>query len=544
MVEWTFEGWSDDPIGAGSDPELVGPVLVAKRAQDATDAVFLQEVDGTTLTYGQFHESALRWADALRRHGVGEDDKVGVFLRPVFEAHLAWFASAWLKAQEVPYNTDYRGRMLSYVLNDSTARIVFTSPDLLGRIVEVADELDHLETVVLTDDPQGALPDSTLTIKRLGQFLEGTELAKGLTPPQPDDIAQIVYTSGTTGPSKGVLVPWAELSTLHTVTPDHWEDYHPIMYSPFPINHLTGTTPVVRAARLGGTVVMREVFSGAHFWQDCIDFDCTDTVLVGAMANFLMQQPEQPGDRDNPLRWTFMAPAIPSVEEFEERFGVKICVIYGMTEIGWPLLGHDVRRDNHLSCGKQRPGYDLKLIDPDTGEELGANQTGELIVRAHDPVVMNQGYFNKPEKTTESWEDGWFRTGDGFRFDDDGNWYFVDRLKDAIRRRGENISSFEVEAEVNNHPDVLESAAVAVPSEHTEDEIKVVVVPKPDATVTPEALLEFLIPRMPRFMIPRYVEIVDELPKTASGKIRKLELRDVDLEVVFDREAAGIVVPR
>jgi crotonobetaine/carnitine-CoA ligase len=215
-----------------------------------------------------------------------------------------------------------------------------------------------------------------------------------------------------------------------------------------------------------------------------------------------------------------------------------------MTEAG-NVTSRPLVTDESPSCGKPRPGYEARIVD-EHDYEVGVGEVGELMVRTEQPWWMNAGYWNMPEKTAEAWRNGWFHTGDGFRRDEEGNYYFVDRTKDALRRRGENVSSFEVEAIVNEHPDVAETAAIAADMELGEQEIKICVIRRQGADLTPEALIEFLIPRMPRFMVPRFVEFVDEFPRTeATMRVQKVKLRAEALnDRTWDREAAGIVVPK
>jgi crotonobetaine/carnitine-CoA ligase len=311
---------------------------------------------------------------------------------------------------------------------------------------------------------------------------------------------------------------------------------------------VSGKSGIYIAAHHDARLVVRDTFSLTEFWNDVRRFGCTTTGLIGVMASFLMAMPEQPDDADNPLVNVSMGPLVAEIDEFKRRFGVNVSTGYGMTEIGVPLASDGWNLANATSCGKVRtgyPGYEVRVVD-EVDRPLGPDEVGELIVRTAEPFTMNAGYHNMPAETATAWRNGWFHTGDGFRYDADGNYYFVDRIKDAIRRRGENISSFEVEAYVTKHPAVQECAAVAVPAEHTEDEVKVVVVPAAGATIDPKELIEFLIPTMPRFMIPRYVEVVDALPKTPTMRVRKVELR-ADSGVgagVWDREAAGVQLPK
>jgi crotonobetaine/carnitine-CoA ligase len=291
---------------------------------------------------------------------------------------------------------------------------------------------------------------------------------------------------------------------------------------------------------------LRDVFSLTEFWSDIRTHGVTATGIIGVIASFLMSVPRAPDDADSPLKSCSMGPLVANVDEFKERFGVRVSTGYGMTEIGAPLASDGWNLANATSCGRVRtgyPGYEVRVVD-EHDEPVGPGVVGELVVRASEPWVLNVGYYNMPAETAAAWRNGWFHTGDGFRYDEEGNFYFVDRIKDAIRRRGENISSFEVEAYVARHPAVQEVAALGVPAEHGEDEVKICVVVRPGATLDPQELIEFLAPDMPRFMVPRYVEIVEQLPKTPTHRVRKVELRAGTGTGTWDREAAGVVLPR
>jgi crotonobetaine/carnitine-CoA ligase len=270
--------------------------------------------------------------------------------------------------------------------------------------------------------------------------------------------------------------------------------------------------------------------------------------LLGPLAQILLQMPPSADDTDHQARSMACGPVIPQIEEFKTRFGIeRHTTAFGMTEAGIPIVA-GWNPPNTKTCGRPRPGrpgYEVRVVD-EHDEPVAPGDVGELIVRCSEPWCMNIGYWKMPDKTAEAWRNGWYHTGDAFIVDDDGWMYFVDRIKDAIRRRGENISSFEVEALVNQHPAVQESAAIGVPSEVGEDDVKIHVVVKPDEELTPEALLEFLIPRMPRFMVPRYVELVAELPKTdATFRTQKVKLRERALnDATWDRVAAGVELPK
>jgi crotonobetaine/carnitine-CoA ligase len=526
------------------------PVLLAERARQVPDHVFIEEVGGGRLTYAEYDEELRRWAAAYRRLGVQAEERVVTMLPACIAASCAWLGLAWLRAVEVPCNTEYRGRMLGYLIANSGARTIVISERYLDRLVEVAGDLPDLKTVVVLGDAAAgaALPFEVMTVDGL---LAGVEPAADLDEPKISDLCALLYTSGTTGASKGVRFPWGQLFAQAVgFLPLEDLDDHDAWYMPYPMHHVTGKTPFYTMVLANGRIVIRDGFDTGAFWDDVDTYGCTTTALMGPMPAFLLGQPVEPGDADHPLRNVFMVPIPESIDVFKERFGVRVCTSYGSVENSVPIKipGWGVTGANRRSCGKVRegfPGYEVRVVDEED-RDVGPGQVGELIMRTSEPWTMNLGYFGMPEKTVEAWRNGWFHSGDAMTYDEDGSFFFVDRVKDCIRRRAENISSFEVEAEVNAHPKVLESAAIGVPAELGEEEIKVCVVTLPDDPITPAELVEFLIPRVPRFMVPRYVEIVDSFPKTeATMRIRKHLLREDPLnDRTWDREAAGIQVPK
>jgi crotonobetaine/carnitine-CoA ligase len=266
------------------------------------------------------------------------------------------------------------------------------------------------------------------------------------------------------------------------------------------------------------------------------------------MVPILLSQPPRDDDRDNTLRYVYMGPLGQS-HEFRERFGVSVYMGFGMTELP-VVLRTELDPVSETTTGRPfNPDFECRLVD-EHDLEVPEGASGELIVRHRYPWVINSGYKDMPEATARAWRNGWFHTGDRLRVDERGDWVFVDRTKDAIRRRGENISSYEVEAEVRSHPDVDQVAAVAVPNpdlhEATgEEEIKVVVVPVGGRTIDPLELVEYLVPRMPRHMVPRFVEFAGELPMSPSFKVKKAELRAAGItENTWDRERAGVKLKR
>jgi crotonobetaine/carnitine-CoA ligase len=519
------------------------PHLLGRRP---VGAAALQDVRGPALAAGEVCSGFLRWAGMLRELGVAAGDTVVNFQPHRLESYLSWLGIAWLRAVEVPVNTGYRARMLKYLIENSGARVWIVAECFLERLAEIAGGISG-ERVVVVPDATGPLPGLPFPVLDGRALLAAARPAGDLPGPEPSDVSSMIYTSGTTGPSKGVGVTWASLAEIRGILPPDVVPEDRSYYSIYAGFHIAGKAAFYASQLLGRRLVFRDVFSVNHYWDDTRSFGCSFGGLVGGMASLLLAQPEKPDDADNPMQGVIMAPLIPDLERFKARFGVRVCTAYGMTEIAYPFAsGWNLA--NATSCGRLRkghPGYQVRVVDADD-RDVGPGRIGELIVRTEAPHIITPGYFGMPEKSAELWRGGWFHTGDGFRHDADGNFYFADRIKDAIRRRGENISSFEVEACVNEHPAVLESAAIGVPSEHSEDEVKVIVVPRPGASLEPRALIEFLIPRMPRFMVPRYVEIAAELPKTdATQRTQKHQLRADALNArTWDREAAGVELPR
>jgi crotonobetaine/carnitine-CoA ligase len=300
--------------------------------------------------------------------------------------------------------------------------------------------------------------------------------------------------------------------------------------------------PFAMLAR-GGSIVLPERFSTDHFWPMVKQHQVTAIFLLGVMATFLNKAQPSAADREHTVRTCFIVPLIEGAAQFHRRFGVDVYTIFNMTEISSPIVSvpnPTVRG----TCGKVRRGVDVRLVD-ENDCEVPTGAVGEMLVRTDRPWAMSHGYHKEAAATARAWRNGWFHTGDAFRQDEEGNFFFVDRMKDAIRRRGENISSFEVEAEVLACPQVRECAAIAVPAEIGEDEVLIVVSPVPGASIDPVALIGFLTDRLAYFMVPRYVRTLAELPKTPSSKVLKAQLRSEGLTPdTWDREKAGIVIRR
>ena len=534
-------------LGPFDRPPTIIDLLEERIGGGDGDRLWLQDVGGGSATYAEALHAARRWAGALRSIGVDHQTVVSTMNPNSVATTLLWLGIVSLRAWEAPVHPSYQGYMLEHAVNSARAETLFVDVSFVDRVAASAANLQTLKRVVVMGGTSDAsLPFEVVTADEL---LASATPATDLERPEPWDLASIIYTSGTTGPSKGVMVPWGDIAAfVARIWPI--EDLGPddAIYGFTPSSHIGAKNLPYLAALIGGRFVLRPDFKLDRFLPDIREYGITTTAVVGAIARFLEQMPAQPDDHEIPLRNLTMAPAVPDLDAFKERFGIRVATCYSMTELSGPIASEGWNVSNWQASGKLSPGwpyFEIRVVD-ENDYDVGPNTVGELIVRAAAPWTLNLGYFGMPEATAHAWRNGWFHTGDGFTYDENGYFYFVDRLKDTIRRRGENVSSFEVEAMVNQFENVLESAAVAVPSEFTEDEIKVYVVPAPGASLDPSALCTFLIDRMPRFMVPRYIEVVDELPKTmGTMRTQKSKLREDGVsDTTWDREAAGVKLPR
>lgn len=530
---------------AYAHPELM-PQMLAKRAAEQPGDPALIHSDGSKLCWGEAYTDALCWADGLERIGAEVGQPVVTIFSNSFDAYRSWLGCAWLGAIEAPVNTNYKGDWLRHVVNNTGAHVILSEARYAQALFDIADQLTYIKQCVVFGELETVPADLPFKVLTAAEFLHGTE-PKERSEPGPWDISSLIYTSGTTGRSKAVMVPWQQLtSSLESgmIPVDRLGDIR--MYSPYPVFHITGKGGYYFATRFGHPSIIREAFSPGEFWRDVRTHEPNSLILLGPLAQMILDQPAGEHDLDNSLRTVVMAPVIPGVDEFCERFGVEVFTTYNMTEINCPIVRPEraCNSKNYKSCGQVRAGVEVRIVD-EHDIEVPPHTPGEMIVRG-EPWELNAGYWNMADKTSEAWRNGWFHTGDAFTYDEEGNFYFVDRAKDYIRRRGENISSFEVEAIINQHPAVAECGAAAVPAEEGEDEVKIAVVVEAGADFVPEDLIEFLIPRMPRFAIPRFIEIWDELPKTeATARIQKAKIRDTGVtDATWDRVAAGVKVPR
>ena len=519
--------------------------VMERWCRERPDKEFLVFADGgEAWTFRRLHELTVQTALGLQELGVRQGDHVLVWMANSRENLRVFFALGFLGAVYVPLNVAYRGRLLEHAVALSGARLAVVDGDLLRHLAAV--DPGRLERLVVVgapaEGPGGAHP---LPLERYEEVLLPQ---RGLlTAParriEPWDPQQVMFTSGTTGPSKGVLSTYLHLYT--NAGPETWlcvgEDDRFLVQNP--MFHIGGTALVNSMLVRGASVAFVERFDTATFWDTVRRTRCTVAFLLGVMSSFLMKAPPSPTDPDNPLRLVFIVPLGDGVATFGPRFGVEVYTIFNMTEVSTPLYSGPNPRLPGTS-GRVRDGVEVRLVDPNDCE-VPVGTVGELIVRTDRPWGMNSGYLDNPQATAAAWRNGWFHTGDLFRRDAEGNYFFVDRLKDAIRRRGENISSYEIEAEALQHPAVREAAAIGVPSADSEEEVLLCLSEAEGAVIDPAELIGFLRERMAYFMVPRYLRVLADLPKTPSAKVTKQALRAEGVTAdTWDREAAGIRIRR
>jgi crotonobetaine/carnitine-CoA ligase len=529
--------------------------LVRRQADRHGDRPFIRFEDGQAFTFRSLDRWTGELAGSLAALGVRAGDRVLGLVGNRAESLGMVFAAAKLGAIWVPLNTGLRGAFLQHQLHNAEPRVVLVEDRLAANLRDVEAGPVPPEAAVLIGDPATPIPGCLDGIRRL-TFAEMRALpAPGdlaLASPTPGDVAMIMYTSGTTGPSKGVLMPHGHCYVLGLGTAEAaglgCEDRYFIC---MPIFHANALCMQLFGSLIAGAeVVVAERFRATTWLEEVRACQATVTNGLGVIPEFIFRQPPTDRDRDHRLR---LMPAIPIAPEwgaaFEARFGVPFLQLFGMTECNIVTYGRPGEALEPGCAGYPlHEWFEVAIVDPESDVPLARGRVGEIVVRPKVPGGFMAGYFRMPDRTVEAWRNLWFHTGDAGRLDELGRLHYVDRIKDCIRRRGENISSFEIEQVLNAHPAVAESAVVGikVAGAGGEDEVKAYVVPAPGAAVEPAALLDWCTPRMPYFAVPRFVEIVDgELAKTPTGKLQKTGLRAAGVtRATWDRESVGYVVRR
>jgi crotonobetaine/carnitine-CoA ligase len=510
------------------------------------------DVCGTAVSAGQVYETANRLANALAELGVRPGDRVATLIENSPEAVLAWWGTVHAGAVSVPINTAYKGAYLRHQLADSGSSVLVVEASLLDRAVAVASELPDLRHLVVVG---GELPAVPVTTHHWDELL-GADDSPPAAVPAPGDLATFIYTGGTTGPSKGCMLSHNYHGALAEQIGLCWgRTASDVVWTPLPMYHFNAiSTAVVGALLYGGRSAIYRRFSVSNFWSEMNRVGATITSTLGTMAYLLahdVDRPEMPRsgspEANTTLRLIGAAPLPVEVDSvLKERFGVAtFSGAYGVTEaslVSWQPPGTQNRPN---AAGVLNDEYfDVRIFDDDDNE-LPPDTEGEIVLRPKRPHVMFEGYWGRPDATVETSRNWWYHTGDIGRVDEDRYLYFVDRKADYLRRRGENISSFEVERVLMSHGELADVAVHAVPSPLTEDDLKVTATLKEGSTLTEEQLFRWCIEQLPYFALPRYIEFRAELPRSPVGRVLKRDLREETIgDNVFDVEKSGIEYER
>ncbi len=509
--------------------------VLEDQAACRPDRPFLVMAGDVRLTFAEFNRRVNRVAHGLADAGVEHQEPVVILMSNSLEFLLASYALKKLGAIEVPVNTEIRGAGLLHVLRQSKARLLILAEELAPFVAAVAHQLPDVRRVVVRGSAavvKESLPE--LAVSAFEDVMASREDNPGIAV-APSDVAAILFTSGTSGPSKGCV-----LSHRYAVTQGELiaqrlgfveED---CLYCPFPLHHIDAAHLTVVAALVSGARAAIGVrFSASRFWEEVREFGATVFDFMGATLAILWKQPERLDDADNPVRLAWGVPIPSWRREFEARFGLTLLHCYGLTDAGMPCYEDPAGPQPPASCGKPAHPYDVRIFDQ-CDEEVAPGVSGEIVIRPLEPDVMMKGYWGMPQATLEAFRNLWFHTGDIGRMDAEGHLFFIGRKKDSIRRRGENISAYEIEQVIETHPAVIEVAAVGVPSPLSEEDVAVFIVVKADSELTAKDVQAFCRGRMAKFMIPEVVRFVSEIPKTATGKAEKYRLVSRDTPAATD----------
>lgn len=504
--------------------------------------------EGRRITYRQAAAATAGLAAGLQRVGVRRGDRVCVLMHNSPEMLWTMFALAAMGAVAVPLNTASRGDLLSYFIEQSHSSAIVVDDELLPDLMPaVAAVRNALRFIVRTAAGAPApAPLNGTQAHSLADLFEPAAQTLPLDAPQFSDVQLILYTSGTTGRSKGVMCTHSQEQTGGLFMAEQMgytgDD---VLYTCLPLFHANALRVTVNAALwAGATVALVRRFSASSFWSEIRSSGATQFNALGAMANIILRQPASALDRKHRVRLCNIVPALPqdAATEFEQRFGLVVTSMYGSTEMCCPLFAPPgTPRDKGATCGRVVEPFEMRVVD-ENDMEVPHGQAGEWIIRLREPWYVFHGYYDMPAESLAAMRNFWFHSGDrGYR-DEDGYFYFIDRSKDCVRRRGENISSYELEMSISKHPSVLEVAVVPVPSELGEDDVLAFVVLRQGCTCTKRELVEFCETRMARFMVPRYLRFLAQLPRTPSEKIEKYKLRQLaqgEPHLLWDRTRDG-----
>ena len=533
--------------------DMTVPTVLQRNRKERGDKVFLTYLpDGRRYTYRDTDEISSRLGNGLLARGIVPGTHVAVMMDNSPEQLFTYFALAKIRAVTIKINTAARGRMLEYFLTQSDATTLVCDAEYVERFLEIRDQIRSIRNLITNTDHDPLAPlfrdIDNLAVFRLADAHDGEDTLPEVEVKH-SDLAFISYTSGTTGPSKGVMFTQARnISGGINNAEAFGYRMTDVMYVCLPMHHTNAMQGSIYPAMVvGASIALTKRFSVTSFWADCREHGVTIVNMLGSMVNFIWSQPSSIDDSRHDVRMALCVPTPRFALEFEERFGMRFISGYGLTDYHTPLAFTLNDPPSKLgSPGRPRTGFEVAIVDEDDFP-LPPAEVGEIVVRCNVPWYPSIGYYKMPEKTIESMRNGWFHTGDRGYMDTDGYFWFVDRKKDAIRRRGENVSAFEVEQILLTHPSIADVAVFPIASELSEDEVACAVMLKQDAALDEEALISFCIKSMSYFMVPRFVRFVPDLPRTLSQKVEKYKLQTEAAErtdLYWDREKAGITVTR
>ena len=497
------------------------PGILKRQAARYQDKLLIASTS-RPITYAEAPDIAARCAGRLAAAGVKAGDRIVTYLPNSVEFIELWFGAAWLGAVLAPVNTAFRGAQLRHALSLVDPVLIVTEQDLLAHLAAPGIMPPSAPRVWVTGCGDGPGPDQGL--KAEPAPAPGAPVAAHEA--RPGDTLAILFTSGTSGPSKGVICPHAQFFWWGVLTGEALEiTPDDVLFTALPLFHTNALNTIWQALLAGATYAFERRFSASQFWTQARQAGATVTYLLGAMVHILLKQAPGPADRAHRVR-ACLSPATSKelVGQFLQRFGVRSIDGYGSTETNL-VMSNAVNGYAPGTMGRALPGFDVRVVD-EHDCEVPDGAPGELLVRHSEPFSMAGGYFGNPEATASAWRNLWFHTGDRVMRDEQGIYHYLDRIKDAIRRRGENISSWEVEQALLSHPDVENAAVVGVPAEVGEEDVMAFIVPRGGCRTQPDVVARFLEDRIARFAIPRYLEFVDELPMTENGKVKKYMLRE------------------
>lgn len=512
-------GWAA-LAGPAMERRTIGELVRVAAAQFGSSPFVTFQ--GQVISYEEMNARTNRVANALRTLGIRTGSRVAVLCSNRLEYLDLWFGLSKLGAIELPVNSSYKHPQIHHVLGRADVAAIVVEGALTAGLDQVIAEFPRCQVIELDGAPQ----PPRLSYRELLRSASATE-PKGIAV-SGGDVVAVMNTSGTTGLSKGVRLSHAQQYSLgQNMAAALRLSRDDVYYNYFPLFHNTAQAMITLPVMLAGArMVLKEKFSVSAFWSDVHAHGVTAFYFIGEMLQLLVRQSPVGAHVGSRLRagWGIGASA-DVTEAFETRFGVRLGTCYGSTEGNVPVVRELGAAAPRASVGRVIPGFEIRIVDAQ-GKEVSDAGVGEILQRAQLPQMMMNGYDADAAATAAAMRDGWYHTGDAGRMDAQGNVYFVSRIKDVIRIRGENISGFEIEQELLQCPGVIEAAAIAVPGELGGDEVKIVLVADADAALSWQSLLLFCEQRLPRYALPRYVEFRRELPKTETNKVRKHILRE------------------